>query len=44
MTAVPPDSELWYVNLVTDDGLVVSTRHFVWRADGLAKGMAADFR
>ena len=42
--AVPPDSELWYVNLVTDDGLVVSTRHFVWRADGLAKGMAADFR
>ncbi len=42
--AVPPDSELWYVNLVTDDGLVVSTRHFVRRADGLAKDMAADFR
>ena len=29
--AVPSDSELWYVNLVTDDGLVVSTRHFTRR-------------
>lgn len=31
--AVPSSAILWYVNLVTDDGLVVSTRHFAKSPD-----------
>jgi len=36
--AVPPSAVLWYVNLVTDNGLVVSTRHFTKMPDTSACG------